>query len=93
MTPAQAKGEAEPVIVQEGGVREGFSEASVHLLEFGRLDQEPKPDEVSPSLLNQSLQEVRPGPGSVPEPESWGRARLGSRAALRFVPKHISPSL
>lgn len=54
-TPAQAKGEAafKAVGAQEGGVTEGFSEAAVHLLEFGRLGREPRPDEVLPMLLNQ----------------------------------------
>lgn len=37
----------------EGGIREGFSEAAVHLPEFASLGQEPRRDEVLPSLLNQ----------------------------------------
>lgn len=54
-THGQAKGKAafKSVGPQEGQVREGFSEAAVHRLEFGRLGQEPRPDEVLPWLLNQ----------------------------------------
>lgn len=54
-TPAQAKGGTafKALGAQEGEVREGFSEAAVHPLEFGRRGLEPRPDELLPSLFNQ----------------------------------------
>lgn len=61
VTPAQAEeGLSLSLHRREGS--EGFSEASVHLLEFGRLGQEPKPEEVSPSLLSRRPGVSRQGP-------------------------------